>query len=159
MTMADRLVVMADGTVSGIGTPRALYDSPPTAFIASFLGRSNSLESTVVGADPLRITLGGRNVTVADYSPGCAKGETVSCHIRPDQVWLNGDRGNGRLSIPGEVVQVTDIGRRFDVTVRLESDEEVLVEHGGDPPSVGEVVDVSVPTNDLTVFGEQVEDQ
>lgn len=154
MTMADRLVVMTDGEVSGIGTPRALYESPPTAFIASFLGRSNTLQSTVVDTDPVRITLGGRDVPLAEASLQRGQGDSVSCHVRPDQISLNGDLADPSLRIPGEVVEVADIGRRYDVTVRLESDDEVLVEHTGHPPSVGEVVDISLSEQDLVVFGE-----
>jgi ABC-type sugar transport system ATPase subunit len=39
LTMADRIVVLNDGSVMGVGTPQSLYDNPPNRFVAQFLGR------------------------------------------------------------------------------------------------------------------------
>jgi ABC-type sugar transport system ATPase subunit len=38
MTLGDRVVVLRDGQVQQVGTPRELYDRPATTFVASFLG-------------------------------------------------------------------------------------------------------------------------
>src|SRR5215510_4634418 len=38
MAMGDRIVVLHQGTVRQIGTPREVYDEPADAFVASFLG-------------------------------------------------------------------------------------------------------------------------
>ncbi|MDE3222740.1 MAG: spermidine/putrescine ABC transporter ATP-binding protein, partial [Acidobacteriota bacterium] len=41
MTMSDRLAVMRHGKIEGIGSPKDVYDSPSTEFVATFLGASN----------------------------------------------------------------------------------------------------------------------
>ncbi len=51
MTMSDRLVVMRQGRIEGIGTPRDVYDSPTTEFVATFLGASNLLAGAVTSVD------------------------------------------------------------------------------------------------------------
>lgn len=38
MTMADRIVVMKDGIVQQIDTPKVIYDTPNNIFVASFIG-------------------------------------------------------------------------------------------------------------------------
>ena len=38
MTLADRIVVLRDGRIEQVGTPRALYDQPANLFVAGFLG-------------------------------------------------------------------------------------------------------------------------
>ncbi|HMD02213.1 MAG TPA: sn-glycerol-3-phosphate ABC transporter ATP-binding protein UgpC [Candidatus Baltobacteraceae bacterium] len=38
MTMGDRIVVMKDGEVQQIDTPKRLYDAPKNAFVAGFIG-------------------------------------------------------------------------------------------------------------------------
>lgn len=38
MTMADRIVVMKDGYIQQIGTPKEIYNSPANIFVASFVG-------------------------------------------------------------------------------------------------------------------------
>lgn len=38
MTMGDRIVVMKDGRIQQVGTPRELYDHPCNQFVAGFIG-------------------------------------------------------------------------------------------------------------------------
>lgn len=38
MTLADRIVIMDDGVIAQVGTPREVYDSPATEFVAGFVG-------------------------------------------------------------------------------------------------------------------------
>ena len=38
MTLADRIVVMRKGVIEQMGTPRQLFNSPATAFVAGFMG-------------------------------------------------------------------------------------------------------------------------
>ena len=38
LTLADRIVVMADGVVQQVGTPDDIYERPKNTFVASFLG-------------------------------------------------------------------------------------------------------------------------
>ena len=41
LSMSDRIVIMRDGAVEQVGTPKELYERPATKFAASFLGKSN----------------------------------------------------------------------------------------------------------------------
>ena len=98
MTVADRLVVMRDGTVAATGTPRALYESPPNRFTARFLGRSNELAGRVVDDDVgralgdaasddeldlVRVAVGETRFVVPDTAP---KTDRVLVHVRPEAV-------------------------------------------------------------------------
>ena len=38
MTLADRIVVLREGRIEQVGTPRALYDQPANLFVAGFIG-------------------------------------------------------------------------------------------------------------------------
>jgi lactose/L-arabinose transport system ATP-binding protein len=38
MTLADRIVVLRDGTIEQIGTPEEIYDAPRNRFVAGFMG-------------------------------------------------------------------------------------------------------------------------
>jgi len=40
LTMSDRIVVMNNGRIEQIGTPREIYDEPRTAFVGTFVGES-----------------------------------------------------------------------------------------------------------------------
>ena len=43
--MSDRIAVMRNGSLEQIGSPTELYDSPATAFVADFVGKTNFLET------------------------------------------------------------------------------------------------------------------
>ena len=47
LTVADRLVVMADGEIRQIGSQRDLYERPADRFVAGFVGRSTFLDGHV----------------------------------------------------------------------------------------------------------------
>ncbi len=53
LTMADRVVVLDQGRVQGIGHPEQLYRNPPNRFVAAFLGRPtiNLLTGEIIEAD------------------------------------------------------------------------------------------------------------
>jgi len=44
LSMADRIVVMQDGTIQQVGTPMAIYRQPANVFIADFIGTMNCLQ-------------------------------------------------------------------------------------------------------------------
>lgn len=155
MALADRLLVMNEGTVVGAGTPRDLYQSPPTPFVASFLGRSNRLSARVTDTDPLLLSVGERELRLNGETTGLAAGTDAVCHIRPHSLRITSSDTNGdSTTIPGKVVDVVDVGRRYDVTVRTPTDETVVVAQRDSPPPLGESVEVVVAVDDLTVFAD-----
>ena len=38
MTMGDRIIIMNEGNIQQIGSPKNLYEEPKNHFVASFLG-------------------------------------------------------------------------------------------------------------------------
>jgi len=47
MRMSDRIAVFNQGKIEQIGSPREVYESPSSAFVASFLGVSNLISGSV----------------------------------------------------------------------------------------------------------------
>jgi putative spermidine/putrescine transport system ATP-binding protein len=45
LSMSDRVVIMRDGAIEQVGTPKELYERPQSEFAASFLGKSNFLRT------------------------------------------------------------------------------------------------------------------
>ncbi len=103
MTMADSIAVMNDGKIEQLGPPTELYETPRTAFVASFLGISNLLAGTSDGDGTVRLSDG-----IAVRVPA-ARGRTgdVSIGIRPEKVRLGGSEEN---RLPGEVRESAYIG-------------------------------------------------
>jgi len=66
MTMADRIVVMNAGKIEQIGTPKDVYGSPNSVFVARFIGGSNVLKAR---------HLGGRTVDISGHRLQIGAGE------------------------------------------------------------------------------------
>jgi len=48
--MADRVVIMSNGEIDQVGTPKEIYRAPATRFVAEFVGRNNILTGTVAAS-------------------------------------------------------------------------------------------------------------
>ena len=150
LCFADRIAVMRDGQLEQAGTPEVVYFAPKTAFVASFLGRTNLLRGVAEGM-------------VADTSLGSvplagpASGRVV-LSLRPEHLSF-GPTVNGQPTAGAARVQV--VRREFkghDVTFecRLLSaadggsqagghNERILVNTGPDCPiSEGQIATVLV---------------
>ncbi|EMA59479.1 ABC transporter ATP-binding protein [Halorubrum kocurii] len=171
MSVADRLVVLRDGAVVAAGAPRRLYESPPTRFVASFLGRSNELSATVDDGNGSRtVRIGGTELAAAAVPDGLAGAERAAVHVRPDDLTLTpGARSDGwsgpsersdgpseadqrPIELSGTVTGVRDVGRRYDVRVEVDSGEAVTVERHRDGLSEGDRVTLTAAASDLTAF-------
>src|SRR5205807_9855218 len=65
LTMADRLVVMNEGSVRQVGSQRDLYERPADKFVAGFVGRSTFLDGIVEAPGRFR-TGGGLSLACRD---------------------------------------------------------------------------------------------
>jgi ABC-type Fe3+/spermidine/putrescine transport system ATPase subunit len=113
LTMSDRIVLMRAGRIEQIGTPREMYDSPRSRYVADFIGDTNLLRTDV-------------------------SGETVELSVRPEHVQLTAAEGGARI---GVVDAVTFIGTTYRVRVVL-ADGQKVVAHEAAPRDIGQRVAV-----------------
>lgn len=92
MAVADRIAVMEKGRVVQIGTPDEIYRNPVSAFVASFMGRSNILTGTASGME-VKTDFGMLPLSRA------ANG-SVTLSVRPEQIMLEADP-DGHASVVG----------------------------------------------------------
>ena len=105
MTMADRIAVMNRGRIEQLGTPNELYETPATAYVASFLGASNLISGTVSGSDTVRLH-SGPEVRVRPDALGGRTGE-VAVGIRPEKIELGEGQAN---TLEGTIVEQAYVG-------------------------------------------------
>ncbi len=119
MEVADSIVVMADGRVRQIGTPDALYESPASDFVMSFLGPVTRLRGQLVRPHDLEVTAELAPDAVAAVVDRVVRlGFEVRLDLVADgePIWAQLTRDGARqLSLePGDVVYVravTDVRR------------------------------------------------
>jgi spermidine/putrescine transport system ATP-binding protein len=139
MTMADTIAVMNGGRIEQLGTPAELYESPRTAFVAGFLGKSNLLDGTITGDGTIRLLDGSELRASTNGTRG-----SVSIGVRPEKISL----GNGGVNrLEGKVKESAYIGVATEVVVATPVGEMTVfhqnVEAGGVVPAPGSQVTLS----------------
>lgn len=124
MTIADTIVLMADGVVQQIGPPSEIYSKPANRFVAGFIGQSNLLEAVVAGRQHVRL---GNSVIETNTLPTHLRdGDHVTLSIRPESLRVT--RRNGD-DIPdallGRITFVRDVGGLIEL--RIESEGRELI--------------------------------
>ena len=108
--MADRIAVMARGSIEQVSSPTEIYDRPQTLFVNQFVGTANVVAGEFVSADhdvaTGRVT--GGAVLKARGTPQLVSGAQVLVSVRPEQLRLESAPGDGRIA--GVVKAVMPLG-------------------------------------------------
>ncbi|HEX6547562.1 MAG TPA: ABC transporter ATP-binding protein [Candidatus Dormibacteraeota bacterium] len=143
MVTADRIAVMNAGRVEQVAGPYEVYERPRTEFVASFIGRTNTLSGRLL--EPGVVETGqGIRLRAADET-GCPAGTEVAVCIRPHQVLLaETEAPSNRLR--GTVRRSAYLGEARDYQVELAGGGRVRVSappHSDHP--VGDEIELFLP--------------
>ena len=117
LTLADRILVLDQGVVQQVGTPRELFDTPANTFVATFIGSPSMNLFDAVGQGD-HSTLAGAAVPVPGSGP-------YRLGVRPTDVTL----GQGPLTATVDVVE--SLGAEALVHLRL--GEQILIARAEEP--------------------------
>ncbi|HEY7038719.1 MAG TPA: ABC transporter ATP-binding protein [Methylomirabilota bacterium] len=142
LSLSDRIAVMHRGRVEQVGSPRALYERPESAFVRDFLGQTVVLSGRVAVSDrppagePGAVavamngalsgfTLAGRRASSAPLAPGAA----ATIAIRPEDIRVGPDdaeRGEAN-HLPGTIDALSFVGDRYEARVALGGDHCIVL--------------------------------
>lgn len=106
LSMSDRVVVMNQGRVEQIGTPHAIYNTPRTRFVASFVGTLNMLDAEIADASSGTLLIAGQTLRVASGLDATNTSKRCTVALRPEALAIGpGASGHNRLSCTIEDVQ------------------------------------------------------
>ena len=111
LTMSDTIVVMADGVVQQIGTPKDVYNEPANTFVADFIGESNIFNGTSAGDRKVRFC--GK---IFDCVDDFERNEPVDVVVRPEDIRMCAPE-IGMLR--GKVLSVVFKGIHYEITAQV----------------------------------------
>ena len=127
LSMSDRVVVMHEGGIEQIGTPRQVYEKPQNLTVAQFIGEVNIFDGEVIVVNDNKITvvIQGKQRTVKS-SRSFNAGQTVHVLVRPEdlRVWDNSETETHDM-FPGVVEEVIYKGTTVDLMIRLSNHQLV----------------------------------
>ena len=164
MTLGDRIVIMKEGFVQQIGTPRQVFHDPNNLFVAGFIGtpQMNFFHAALCReGDSYHLMLGGRRLEIAPEKQRRllshdVPAQEVTAGIRPEHVLLTeGDGFSGTV----EVIEM--MGSNTHLHVRFGEEECVIVVPDGDEPvrefTLGERVHFTFHADRIHLFSRETE--
>jgi putrescine transport system ATP-binding protein len=142
MVMAHRMAVMQAGEFAQIGTPRDIYETPASRYVAEFIGGINLLEGKVAARSDRRHQLttqaGSIDVFAAE---NFTEGAAVTLAIRPERIALLPDPPEGPSDLnvlSGELLGEAYLGESLLFRVRLPcgTDMKIVMPNKGAMPRV-----------------------
>lgn len=127
LSMSDRIVVMHNGQVQQVGTPREIYESPRNLFVAQFIGEINVFDAEILQElgeyRYLARILGTEREIRCDQR--FEAGDKVHVLLRPEDLRIDcppkPDKG-----FPGVVLERNYTGQTLDSLIRLENGQTVM---------------------------------
>jgi putative spermidine/putrescine transport system ATP-binding protein len=151
LSLADRIVVLRDGYVRQVGTPKELYESPAHLDVADFMGFRNKLQGRVVSHDNGRVVLDveGTRITGVAREPLKA-GDAAFATVRSDDLEL-GEAGSNTISAIVETIEYR--GREFVGTARSPGGLDVVF-HAKTAVAPGSQIYLTADDSRVLVFAE-----
>lgn len=114
LAVSDRIIVMEEGKIPQIGSPRELYEQPKSLFVANFIGDSNILPCTISGTrdNEKLLTIGQLKIKKTGVH---AKNGATSALIRPEHIKLSSKATT--YSLAGTIEKATYIGSKVEYNI------------------------------------------
>jgi ABC-type sugar transport system ATPase subunit len=138
MAMADVLAVMKDGAIEAVGPPRALYERPPSLFVAGFLGNP-----------PMNVIHAGSAAYRSLVHGTGGAGRDAIVGVRPEDIRI------GRGSCSANVLFREDLGFETRLVLGIGDgapEDSLTARLTGEAPEVGGTVRFSVDRGKLHFF-------
>ena len=165
MTMADRIVIMKDGFVQHIGSPKEVYDTPVNVFVAGFIGSPamnffnvTLQDGVITNGEGLKLTLpAGKRRVLEDKG---YNGKELIFGIRPEdiqseQIVID---TNPTWAVKAAVVVSELLGAETMLYSKVGGTEFISRVDARDFHSPGEVIDLAFNMNKSHFFDMQSQD-
>ncbi len=163
MTLGDRIVIMKDGFIQQIGTPRDVFHNPANLFVAGFIGtpQMNFFHARLCKEETYFVELSGKRLSISPEKQerlleNQVDSQDIILGIRPEHVLLTDESGYEG------VVEVTEMmGSNTHLHVRFGEDEAVILVPDGDEPihefHVGEIIHFTFSSERMHLFSRETE--
>lgn len=152
MTLADRIVILRDGRIEQVGTPRQVYEDPANTFVAGFIGspRMNLLEG-VWAEGAVRVGEALLPVPVLQTKP--PEQTPLTFGIRPEHILISTGEEQG---LPAVVEFSEYLGGTCYVYCRLAEGQSLTIESRGDAqPTGGDQIRLVFPATRSFAFDDK----
>ncbi len=140
MSLADRIVILNNGSIEQAGTPKEIYQRPLTRFVAEFIGNNNLLDIEI---DETAVKYQGYNLGSPQGSIENLRGRQTLV-VRPESIRLRASHDTSQY-LQGTVTMQRTVGALVECDIDV--DGQVLkytaLQNSGPEVSIGDAVSLS----------------
>ncbi|MBR4496462.1 MAG: ABC transporter ATP-binding protein [Acholeplasmatales bacterium] len=143
MVMSDRIVVMKDGIIQQLGSPKDIYNEPVNRYVANFIGESNIISGLYLRKNVVKFL--GQEFKVVGYD--FEDGAQVDVVIRPedwDVVPLK------QAKVKGKVLSSIFKGVHYELVVDIDGTEYTV--HTYEDVKVDEIVGLNIDPYEICLM-------
>ncbi|MBW2077124.1 MAG: ABC transporter ATP-binding protein [Deltaproteobacteria bacterium] len=132
MSMSDRIVVMDQGRIQQVGSPREIYINPVSSFVANFIGTTNLIQASVqaVGQGEIQLMTSDGLVSVAGADVDMTEGQECIISIRPESVRLTVEIDKSRENaFLGKVSFKRHVGELIEYYINTRAGQEIIASY------------------------------
>lgn len=154
MTLADRIVVMHEGRIQQVGSPRELYERPANTFVAQFIGNPPmNLLTMQVAPGAAGLVMRHPESDLSFRAPaGLQAGQEVIVGIRPSDLALPKPGSHSGVLVKGRILLSELLGSETLLEVDANGLTLVAQVPGRDMPRQGEEIAFEISHQALHVF-------
>jgi len=156
LAMSDRIGVMSRGALEQIGTPKQIYTTPRTSYVADFVGSANCIPVDVLSAknDYANVSIGTQIISAADHrSEKSAQSGTLI--LRPENLYISATRPESQQTIAGLIRSRKYLGTKTSYRLDIHNGQQLVAElHGQnhDAFGLGDQVHVTINPDQALVI-------
>lgn len=149
MTLGDRIAVINFGSIEQLASPKAIYQTPQTRFVASFFGMP-----------PMNLVEGTRSGGIVNAGPfevpapeTAAEGQRVVLGVRPEDLHVVSEVEGHEIAASAAISAVEPLGAETLLELRAEGDQRLRARLAGfETPVLGSTVTLATRSEHLRWF-------
>ena len=134
MTLGDRIVIMRDGFVQQIGTPKEVFNKPVNLFVAGFIGapQMNFFDADLVkDGDKYAVKMEGVNFPLSDEANAAlsekqVEEKSVILGVRPEHILLVQGGKDKKPTLGAKVLISEMMGSEYQIHVKLQEKDVII---------------------------------
>lgn len=127
LSMSDRIAIMHDGVLEQVGSPREIYESPASKFVATFIGETNLFEGMVRSVENGTVSITVESGTIQGRGTGFHEKDIVAVSVRPERMCYSTTPVEG-FQLEGLVKEQVYVGSILKSIVVLSNGYEIRLE-------------------------------
>lgn len=161
MTMADRIVIMKDGVIQQIGTPKELYQRPANMFVGSFIG-APAMNFISVRLSGNKLLLGDLSIELPEEKiqklteKGYAD-QSLILGVRPENIQIVDTQADEKTSASDAIVDSVELLGAESIIYTMLGNKEMIIKSADATVGRGDHVKLAFNMDKALLFDPETE--